>query len=67
VATLDATTKQQAVATTLAAPRPWRLAAQLGASWLVCGPEAPPSANAPPADFTAGDVRVYHLPVEPSR
>jgi len=67
VATLDAAAKQQAVARTLAAPQPWRLAAQLGASWLVCGPEIPPAANAPPADFTSGAVRVYHLPTEPSR
>jgi hypothetical protein len=67
VATLEAAAKQQTIASTLASPRPWRLAAQLGANWLVSGPETPPPSNAPPADFTAGNVRVYHLPSEPSR
>jgi hypothetical protein len=62
VATLQANTKQQLVELTFASAEPWRVAAQLGATWLVWQTTA--DAGAPPVAFAAGGVRVYHLVTE---
>jgi hypothetical protein len=64
VATLHAATKQLSIAIVFAHAQPWAAAAQLGATWLVCGPDEAGLSGGPPPAFVAGGVRVYRLRTE---